>query len=111
MTKKEQRSRKAWRKWERLVGEQKRSRQSVAGFCRERGLCAPQFHVWKKRLREVEGAKFVAVQVVAGPEPGAPNPPLAGIEVRLSQGRSLVVGPGFEASHLRALLAVLETVG
>jgi len=31
------------------------------------------------------------------------------IEVRLSKGRSLLVGPGFDASHLRALLAVLET--
>jgi antitoxin component of MazEF toxin-antitoxin module len=32
----------------------------------------------------------------------------AAIEVRLSNGRSLVVAPGFAASHLRALLAVVE---
>jgi hypothetical protein len=31
------------------------------------------------------------------------------IEVRLGNGRSLVVGPDFDASHLRALLAVLES--
>jgi hypothetical protein len=30
-------------------------------------------------------------------------------EIRLSKGRSLFVEPGFDASHLRALLAVLET--
>ena len=30
------------------------------------------------------------------------------IEVRLMRGRSLVVEPGFDAYHLRALLAVLE---
>jgi hypothetical protein len=30
------------------------------------------------------------------------------IEVRLSKGRSVLVEPGFDASHLRALLAVLE---
>jgi hypothetical protein len=33
---------------------------------------------------------------------------IAGIEIRLSKGRSLLVEPGFDASHLRALLAVLE---
>jgi hypothetical protein len=30
------------------------------------------------------------------------------IEIRLRAGRSLVVEPGFDASHLRALLSVLE---
>ena len=31
------------------------------------------------------------------------------IEVRLSNGRSLIVAPEFDASHLRALLAVVES--
>jgi hypothetical protein len=31
------------------------------------------------------------------------------IEIRLNHGRSLVVEPGFDAQHLRALLAVLES--
>jgi len=30
------------------------------------------------------------------------------IEIRLNKGRSLFVEPGFDASHLRALLALLE---
>ena len=30
------------------------------------------------------------------------------IEVRLRGGRSLLVGPGFEADHLRRLLLVME---
>jgi hypothetical protein len=33
------------------------------------------------------------------------------IEIRLRRGRSLLVEPGFDASHLRALLAVLESEG
>jgi hypothetical protein len=33
----------------------------------------------------------------------------AGIELRLSGGYSLLVQPGFDAGHLRALLAVLES--
>jgi hypothetical protein len=32
----------------------------------------------------------------------------SGIEVRLIGGRSLVVEPGFDAGHLRAMLTVLE---
>ncbi|MGC4048142.1 MAG: hypothetical protein QM757_26130 [Paludibaculum sp.] len=31
------------------------------------------------------------------------------IEIRLAAGRSLLVEPGFDPNHLRALLAVLES--
>ena len=64
-----------WGKWRKLVSEQGRSGQSVAVFCRERGLCAPYFFAWKKRLREADAGqsalrapltKFVEVQVAPG---------------------------------------------
>jgi transposase-like protein len=109
--------RKAWRKWQKVVCEQGRSGQSVAAFCRERGVCAPQFFAWKKRLRQTatprqpqgnEAAQFVEVKLAAaGPEARAACG--TAIEVRLQNGRSLLVGPGFDAQHLRALLAVVET--
>lgn len=98
------RRREAWTKWRRLVSEQKRSGQSVAAFCRERGVCAPQFFAWKKRLSEEGSAKFVAVQVVSVGEPV----PGRALEIRLSGGRSVMVEPGFDADHLRAVLAALE---
>lgn len=98
------RRREAWTKWRRLVSEQKRSGQSVAAFCRERGVCAPQFFAWKKRLSEEVSAKFVAVQVVSVGEPV----PGRALEIRLSGGRSVMVEPGFDADHLRAVLAALE---
>ena len=82
------RRREAWAKWRRLVAEQKRSGNSVAAFCRERGLCAPHFFAWKKRLR---GAGDVRVEVV------------------LKNGRSLRVGRGFDAELVRALVAVVES--
>ena len=97
-------------KWRGLVSEQVESGQSVKVFCRERGLRAWQFYEWKKRLRDTDGCEFVEVKV---PAAGRQEPMSAGsraIEVRLRAGRSLVVEPGFEADHLRALLAVLETV-
>lgn len=100
----------AWTKWRELVSEQSQSGQSVKAFCGERGLRAWQLYEWKKRLRESEAAKFVEVQLAAPAEPerlaGARS---SAIEIRLRKGRSLVVEPGFEARHLRALLAVLES--
>jgi hypothetical protein len=33
------------------------------------------------------------------------------VEIRLPNGRSLVVGPGFDADHVRALLALAEATG
>jgi len=100
----ERRRREAWAKWRRLVAEQKRSGESVAEFCRERKLCAPHFFAWKKRLSQAAAAKFVAVQVLEVDEP-APSPAL---EIRLAGGRSVLVEPGFDAAHLRAVLAALE---
>jgi len=113
----QQRSKKVWAKWRKLVSEQVRSGQSVAAFCAERRLCAPHFFAWKKRLRQAatsrqpqggQAAQFVEVKLVAA----APAASLASdsrVEVRLQNGRSLLVGAGFDAQHLRALLAVVES--
>jgi hypothetical protein len=99
----------AWMKWGGLVSEQSQSGQTVAAFCRERGLPAWHFYEWKKRLRESEAAKFVEVQVAIPAEPVRPTGARGStIEIRLRAGRSLFVEPGFDASHLRALLCVLE---
>jgi len=100
------RKKKAWRKWRKLVSEQARSGLDVTTFCRERALCRPYFFVWKKRLRESAATKFLEVQV-AEPAPLS-VPGDSRIEVRLQNGRSLVVARGFDADHLRALLAVVE---
>ena len=125
-----ERSKQVWAKWRELVSEQGRSGQSVAVFCRERGLCAPHFYAWKKRLREADGgqgevraplAKFVEVKLVtagpslagAGRDAGAASVSrVAGdarVEVLLKNGRSLRVGPGFDAELVRALVAVVES--
>lgn len=97
-------------KWRDLISEQQQSGKSIAGFCRGRGLRAWQFYEWKKRLRETGAAEFLEV----GVRPAAKSKqPVAShdqaIEIRLNRDRSLVVDPGFDAHHLRALLAVLES--
>ena len=99
----------AWAKWRGLVAEQQASGRSVARFCFERGLSSGQLFAWKKRLREAEASRFVALELspVAEARWVAPLQSRA-IEVRLARGRSLVVEAGFDAHHLRALLSVLE---
>jgi transposase-like protein len=96
-----------WSKWRGLVSEHIASGQTVAAFCRDRGLRDWQFYDWKKRIREGKAAKFVAVEVAAVAKQ-APAATGGAIEVRLPRGRSIVIEPGFDAHHLRALLSVLE---
>ena len=96
-----------WAKWRGLVSEQSQGGRSVVAFCRERSLREWQFYEWKKRLRNAEAAQFVEVRAAAEPVQSSAAGNHA-IEVRLAGGRSLVVAPGFDAGHLRALLSVLE---
>ena len=98
-------------KWRSLIAEQKESGQSAAVFCRTRGLREALFYYWKKQLQEVARSQFVEVQV-AKPDVGQRHSGAAlgtTIEVRLRNGRSLMVAPEFNAGHLRTLLAVLES--
>lgn len=81
----------------------------MTAFCRERGLCAPHFFAWKKRLSQATAGHFVEVQVVeAGRTTPLPVAHSRAIEVRLGVNRSVFVEPGFDADHLRTLLAALE---
>jgi len=98
-------------KWRGLVSEQEESGQSVAAFCRARELPESQFYYWKRRLREAATEPFVEVQVAKPPlrQRDSRSALASTIEVRLSNGRSLLVAPSFDASHLRALLAVVES--
>ena len=102
------RNRNAWTKWRRLISEQMRSGKSVAAFCQEQELRASHFYWWKKRLQENPTARFVEVQVAESP---ANVPGDSRIEIRLQNGRSLMVERGFDPEHVRRLLAVVEVAG
>jgi len=98
-------------KWQSLVSEQEESGQSIAAFCRTRELHESLFYYWKKRLQQAATPAFVEVQG-AKPRLRPRHSPLAlesTIEVRLGNGRSLMVAPEFDTRHLRALLAVVES--
>ena len=94
-------------KWCGLIKEQEQSGQSVASFCRERGVRASQLYAWKKRIRERTGSGFVEVRSGAE-QAGLGWRRSRAIEVRLHGGRGLLVEPGFDPDHLQALLTVLE---
>jgi hypothetical protein len=95
-------------RWRGLVSEQAASGRSVAGFCRDRGLREWQLYEWKKRLRATEVTPFIAVEVATTESASAQPGPMSGLEIRHRCGWSVIVEPGFDASHLRRLLAVLE---
>jgi hypothetical protein len=98
-------------RWRVLVSDQTASGKSVAAFCRERGLRDWQFYDWKKRLCRAAATPFLAVAVAPTetPDPAiSETPQSAGIELRHRRGWSLIVAPGFDAFHLRRLLAVME---
>ena len=98
-------------KWRSLVSEQEASGQSIAAFCRVRELRESLFYYWKRRLKQAATPPFVEVQVAkpAQRPRRTLSAPGSTIEVRLGNGRSLMVAPEFDARHLRALLAVVES--
>ena len=83
----------------------------MATFCLGRGLTPRQFYYWKKRLRRTTSGQFVELQVARSQprKKHSGSMPAATIELRLSKGRSLMVPPEFDANHLRAVLAAVET--
>ena len=97
-------------KWREVISEQQQSGKSVAVFCQERGLRVWQFYDWKKRLREADRGQFVELEVKPSVKATRSEPVCSqAIEVRLKGGQSLVIEPGFDAHHLRALLRALES--
>jgi hypothetical protein len=98
-------------KWQSLFSEQEQSGESAAAFCRARGLRESLFYYWKKRQRGAAVRQFVEVELTKGEREEAQACLQLGatIEVRLRNGRSLMVGPEFSAGHLRAVLAVVES--
>ncbi len=96
-----------WSKWRGLISEQGGSGQTIVAFCREHGLTTSQFYTWRKRLRGTAAEQFLEVQVVKAPARQIPSSRGA-IEIRLADGRSVLVETGFDPNHLRAVVAALE---
>jgi transposase len=96
--------------WRQQLRRQQASGQDVREFCDGAGLSVPSFYWWRReaRIRDsrrgggIDRPRFVPVRMM--PEPSAD----ASLEVVLGGGRSIRVGSGFDADHLRAVVAALE---
>jgi hypothetical protein len=91
---------------ERLVRDFEQSGLSRKAFCTARGVALHTLDYYRHRdrvRRQVGGVeRLVAVELVD------PTPAGGGLRVELANGRRVVVESGFDASHLKRLLAVLE---
>ncbi|MGH9440559.1 MAG: IS66 family insertion sequence element accessory protein TnpA [Terriglobia bacterium] len=92
--------------WNEWAAQWKRSGQSVAAFCRQRGLNASSLYAWRNRHRAVESliprpADFLPVTVI-------PAEPEAQVEIELRGGRVLRLLGQVTPSRLAAIVAALE---
>ena len=97
----------------RLVNEFQTSGLPPGEFCRRHGL-APS--TLRRNLRKqgvaqnkaAAGVRFVAVKLNGAPGPATPATAPAGLEVVLTGGRRIAVGPGFDVTTLGRLVRALE---
>jgi transposase-like protein len=97
--------------WRQILRRWQRSGLPVRAFCEEFGLAEQSFYGWRRTLRQrdAQAIHFVPVQVIGqatallGVDQSA-HP----LELVLSDGRRLRIGPGFDAATLQRLLALLE---
>lgn len=95
----------------RLTNAQARSGQSIAAFCREKGIAAPTFHYWRRRFGTspvASASGFVEVQVRNRPA----FPPCASpCSITLTfHGATLTLTEGFSPASLSACLLALQEV-
>ena len=101
--------------WEQVVAEWRRSGKSATGFAEERGLAATALRYWINRPPTRASRRR---RVVAAAEPSLPPTSLARVvrpgelpsdAVRIVVGKAaIVIEPGFDAVHLRAVVRALS---
>ena len=102
--------------WRKVIAEWGRSGLTQRAFCRQRRIPTGTLSWWKHHLSSgVAKAKpsFVAVSVRSGVGSGELAFPAqaAPLEVRLSDGTQLLVGPGCDAAVLERVLRALREGG
>lgn len=99
-------------RWREHVEEQARSGLTVGAYCAARGLAAPTFYEWRRRIAAGGGparAAFVPVEVTSSSARRFERPcGSSGVEVILAGGARLRLERGFDATALRSAVAALE---
>lgn len=90
---------------ESLVRDYEQSGLTRQAFCSARGVAVHSLDYYRHRERarsSSSSGQLVPVELVAATARGG------GLRVELGNGRRIVVEAGFEASHLKRLISVLE---
>jgi len=100
-------------RWRELLRRFAGSGLTVRAYCRLHRLAEPSFYWWRRelqrRVRRGTTPAFVPVRMVAETGVAQPNNPArGGVEVRVAGGRCIRVRPGFDATTLARVVAVLE---
>ena len=90
--------------WTELIARHKQSGKTVEAFCQENSVGGPSFYAWRKRL--AENGRPMSFALVETPalhhQPGEP------VELILSSGDRLRIGPGADPVTLRLVLSLLR---
>ena len=92
--------------WAECIAAQQRSGSSVKQFCQEHGLTECSFYDWRKRLRERESVRFALVERRGVRQERSAE---ALVELVLTTGERLRIGPGVDTTTLRTVLNVVRT--
>jgi len=90
--------------WTELIARHKQSGKTVEAFCQENGVGSPLFYMWRKRLME----KGQAIGFALVETPALRQQRSEPVELILSSGDRLHIGPGTDASTLRLVLGMLR---
>ena len=90
--------------WTELIARHEQSGKTVEAFCQENGVGSPSFYSWRKRLAEAgQPIGFALVETPAvRPQRGEP------VELIMSSGDRLHIGPGADAATVRLVLSILR---
>jgi len=91
--------------WAERIAAQGRSGKSVKQFCKEQGLTEYSFYAWRKRLQEGGPMRFALVEKSARRQERLAEPIL---ELVLTTGERLCIGPGVDITTLRSVLDLLR---
>jgi transposase-like protein len=89
--------------WRQLIAKQQQSGVAVRILCREHGTSEHSFYQWRKRFAQQLPVKFALVETERHARFQA-----EGVEVILTSGERLRVGPGVNATTLRLILSILR---
>ena len=90
--------------WVDLIARHQQSGKTVEAFCQENGVGGPSFYAWRKRLAEKsQPMAFALVET-----PAVRQQRCEPVELILSSGDRLQIGPGADTATLRLVLSILR---